>query len=156
MNQARVEDRLKKLGIELAEPPRPVGAYVPAVLTGRHIYVSGQLPLRGGELAFRGKVGAELTLEQGIEASRLAAINSVSVLKNYLSDLDRVRRIIKVTGHIACAEGFHQQAQVLNGASELYFQVFGESGRHARAALGAFELPLGAPVEIELIAEISV
>jgi len=151
----RVEDRLKELGVELGGAPTPLGAYVPAVLSGRHIYVSGQLPIVNGKLAFAGRVGGDITLAEGVEAARIAAINSISVLKGYLSNLDRVRRIVKVTGHIASAEGFTEQAQVLNGASDLYFQVFGESGRHARAALGAYELPLGAPVEIELIAEIA-
>jgi enamine deaminase RidA (YjgF/YER057c/UK114 family) len=150
---AKVEERLKELGIVLGAVPTPVGSYKPAVVSGSHIYVSGQLPIVEGRLAVSGRLGEDLALEEGIGAARIAAINTVAVLKKYISDLDRVRRIVKVTGYVASARGFHMQAQVVNGASDLYYEVFGERGRHARAAVGVSELPLGAPVEIELIAE---
>lgn len=150
---ARVEKRLKELGIVLGDVPKPVGAYMPAVVSGSHIYVSGQLPIVEGSLAVRGRLGENLTLEEGIAAARIAAINTVAVLKRYISDLDKIRKIVKVTGYVASAKGFEMQAQVINGASDLYYEIFGERGRHARAAVGVSELPLGAPVEIELIAE---
>lgn len=152
--KTKVEQRLGELGIELPRAPSPVGAYRAAVVSGTSVYVSGQLPLRDGKLVHEGKLGSVLSIKQGAEAARIAAINSIAVLRELLVDLDRVKRILKVTGYVASAEGFTSQAQVINGASELYFDVFGERGRHARAAVGVYELPLGAPVEIELIAEV--
>ena len=151
----RAEDRLEQLGIEIPLVQAPLGAYVPAVISENMIFISGQLPLVSGELAFKGKLGSEITVEQGMEAARRASINAISVLKNELGNLDRVERIVKITGYIASATGFNQQANVLNGASELFFEVFGEPGRHARVAVGVSELPLDAPVEIEVIALIS-
>ncbi len=151
----KAEERLEELGIEVPPLQAPLGAYVPAVISGHLIYVSGQLPLVKGELTIKGKVGSEVSLEQGMEAARRASINAISVLKNELGQLRRVERIVKITGYIASAPGFNQQANVLNGASELFFQVFGEPGRHSRVAVGVFELPLDSPVEIEVIAQIS-
>ncbi|HEX3034696.1 MAG TPA: RidA family protein [Thermodesulfobacteriota bacterium] len=151
---AKVEERLKELGIEIAESPAPLGAYKPAVVSTNFIFISGQLPLKGGKLLHKGKVGAGVSIEEGAEAARLAAINSLSIMKSELGNLDRVKRIVKMTGYVASAEGFDMQAKVVNGASEFFYQVFGENGRHARAAVGVYELPLGAPVEIEVIAEI--
>jgi enamine deaminase RidA (YjgF/YER057c/UK114 family) len=151
----RVEERLRELGIEIFPPPTPQGAYQPAVISGNLIFISGQLPLKEGELLYRGKVGNEISIEEGIQAARLAALNSLSVMKSELGDLGRIRRIVKVTGYVASASGFNMQAKVINGASQLFYDIFGEMGRHARAAVGVYELPLGAPVEIEVIAEIS-
>ena len=151
----KAEDRLKELGIEIPEVQAPLGAYVPAVISEQLIFISGQLPMTGGELSVKGKVGAELSVEQGMEAARRASINSIAALKSELGDLDRVQRIVKITGYIASAPGFNQQANVMNGASDLFFQAFGEAGRHARVAVGVSELPLDAPVEIEVIARIS-
>ena len=152
---AKVEERLKELGIEIPESPAPLGAYKPAVVSGNLIFISGQRPLKGGKLIHKGKVGAGISIEEGAEAARLAAINSLSVMKSELGNLDRVKRVVKMTGYVASAEGFDMQAKVINGASELFYQVFGENGRHARAAVGVYELPLGAPEESEVIAEIS-
>ncbi len=151
----KAEDRLKELGIDIPQVQTPLGAYVPAVITGHLIYISGQLPMVSGELTLKGKVGSEISLEQGMEAARRASVNAVAVLKNELGDLDRIERIVKITGYVASAPGFNQQANIMNGASELFFQVFGEAGRHARVAVGVSELPLDAPVEIEVIAQIS-
>ena len=153
---AKVENRLKALGIEIPGIQTPLGAYVPAVISGRLIYVSGQLPLVKGELEYIGKLGSDLTIEQGMEAAKRASINAIAVLKNELGDLSRVKGIVKITGYIASAPGFNGQAAVMNGASDLFFQVFGESGRHARVAVGVSELPIDAPVEIEVIARISI
>jgi Putative translation initiation inhibitor, yjgF family len=151
----KVEEKLKELGIELSESPTPLGAYRPAVVSGNLVFVSGQLPLKEGKLVYKGKLGAEVSVEDGMQAARLAAINSLSVLKSELGDLNKIKGVIKMTGYVASAAGFDMQAKVLNGASELFYDVFGEMGKHARAAVGVYELPLGAPVEIEIIAEIS-
>lgn len=151
----KAEERLVELGLEVPSVQAPLGAYVPAVISGHLIYISGQLPLVNGVLTIRGKLGSEVSIEQGMEAARRASVNAIAVLKNELSDLEQVERIVKITGYIASAPGFNQQADVLNGASELFFQVFGESGRHSRVAVGVSELPLDSPVEIEVIAQIS-
>lgn len=151
----KVEQKLKELGIEIPKVTAPLGSYKPAVISGNLIFVSGQLPLKDGTLLLKGKVGAEVSIEDGIEAARVAAINSVSVMKNELGNLNRITRVIKVTGYVSSAPGFDMQAKVINGASDLFYEIFGEIGRHARAAVGVYELPLGAPVEIEVIAEIS-
>ncbi len=151
----RVEERLREIGVEIPLPPVPQGAYQPAVISGNLIFVSGQLPIKEGELLYRGKVGSEVSVEEGIEAARLAAINSLSIMKRELGDLDRVKRIVKLTGYVSSAPGFGMQAKVVNGASEFFYDVFGDMGRHARAAVGVYELPFGAPIEVEVIAEIS-
>lgn len=148
-----IEDLLKKIGIDLPEQPKALGSYRPCVISGDMVYVSGQLPIKNGQLAFQGKLGDELSTEQGKEAARVAVINCISVLKHELGQLDRIKKIVKVTGYISSSEGFTDQADVLNGASDLLFDVFGDKGIHARAAVGVYELPKGSPVEIELIAE---
>lgn len=151
----RVEDRLREIGIEISPPPAPQGAYQPAVISGNLIFISGQLPIKEGRLLYRGKVGSDVSIEEGMDAARLAAINSISVMKGELGDLGRIKRIVKLTGYVSNAPGFDMQAKVINGASQFFYDVFGDTGRHARAAVGVYELPLGAPVEIEVIAEIS-
>lgn len=151
----KVEEKLKELGIEILDVPRPIGAYKSAVISGNLIFVSGQLPIENGALRYKGRVGEEVSVEDGIEASRIASLNALSVMKKELGDLDRIKRILKVTGYVSSASNFDMQAKVVNGASELFYLVFGEDGTHARAAVGVCGLPLGAPVEIEVIAEIS-
>lgn len=155
MAKQKIEERLQLLGIQLPAPPMPLGAYKPCVITGNLIFISGQLPLENGELKHKGKLGSNISIEQGIDAARIASINALSIMNSELGSLERINRIVKLTGFIASATGFHMQAAVLNGASELFYQIFGEKGRHARVAVGVYELPLGAPVEIEVIAEIS-
>jgi len=150
-----IEDRLKARGLELPPPPSPMGAYVPAVITGRLVFVSGQLPRWGDEMRFAGKVDAELSLDQARLAARLAALNAVSVLKAAVGELDRVRRIVKLRGSVASSPGFVNQPQVVNAASELMVEVFGDAGRHARMAVGVAELPGRAAVGIEIIAELA-
>lgn len=147
-------DRLKELGIDLPDIASPLGSYKPASVTGSLLFVSGQLPLSGGKLVFEGKVGADVSPEDAALAARQSAINVLAVLKKELGTLDNVKKIVKVTGYVASAPGFTAQAGVLNGASDLFFDVFGEEGRHARAAVGVSELPLNAPVEVEIVAEI--
>ncbi len=151
----RVEEKLGELGIKIPDVPTPLGSYRPASITGNLIFVSGQLPLSEGHLLFVGKVGGDVTVDQGAQAARASSINALAAMSKELGGLDRIKKIVKVTGYVASAPGFHGQAGVLNGASDLFFQVFGESGRHARAAVGVAELPMNAPVEVELIAEIT-
>ncbi len=149
-----VEATLKALGIELPAVPKPVASYVPAVLAGDLLYLSGMLPFRDGQVVVTGKLGAGVTVERGAEAARLALLNALAVVKHELGSLDRVQRIVRVVGHVASAAGFVQQPAVINGASDLLVQIFGESGRHARVALGAAELPLQAAIELELLVQV--
>jgi enamine deaminase RidA (YjgF/YER057c/UK114 family) len=149
-----IENRLRELGITLPAPPKPVGSYIPAVRTANLVFLSGTLPFQEGKLAWEGKLGHELTVEQGKQAARLALINALAVIQQALGSLDRVKRIVRLGGHVASAPGFNQQPMVLNGASDLLVEIFGERGIHARLALGAIELPLNASVELELIVEV--
>ena len=150
-----IEDKLKELDILLPEIATPLGSYRPCVVSGNYIYVSGQLPLKEGELLSKGIVGDDVSLEEAVEAARLCAINSLAVLKNETGDLNKIKKIVKVTGYVASSGNFYKQADVINGASNLYFDVFGEKGVHARAAVGVYKLPINAPVEVDLIAEIA-
>jgi enamine deaminase RidA (YjgF/YER057c/UK114 family) len=147
-----IEVRLKELGIELPPVAKPVAAYVPAVVAGKWVYVSGQLPLKEGKLSRVGKLGSQVSLEEGQEEARKCAVNCLAALKSVAGNLDKVEQIVKVTGFVASADGFKDQPNVVDGASEIFVLVFGESGKHARAAVGVAELPLGACVEVELVA----
>ena len=148
------EARLTALGLTLPQVTPPLAAYVPAVRTGRYVYTSGQLPVVAGELLAAGKVGAELGTAEASALARTCALNALAAAASAAGGLSAIRRIVKVTGFVASSPGFTQQAQVVNGASELLLEVFGEAGRHARSAVGMAVLPLDAPVEIELIAEV--
>ncbi|MEZ0383573.1 RidA family protein [Mycobacterium sp. pW045] len=145
--------RLSELGIELPETAAPLAAYVPAVRTGDLVYTSGQLPMTGGKLARSGKVGAEVSPEEGHALARICALNALAAV-DALVGLDAVTRVVKVVGFVASAPTFNGQPGVVNGASELLGEVFGEAGAHARSAVGVSALPLDAPVEVELIVEI--
>jgi len=147
-------DRLAELGLELPPVTPPVAAYVPAVQTGNHVYVSGQVPVADGKLLASGKVGAEVNPEEAKQLARRCALNALAAV-DALVGLDRVVRVVKVVGFVASASGFTGQPGVINGASELFGAVFGEAGRHARSAVGVYELPRGAPVEVEVIVEIA-
>lgn len=149
-----VSDRLKHLGIELPPVAAPVACYVPAVRSGNIVYTSGQLPFVDGELPGVGKVGAEITEEQAYGLARIAALNALAAV-NQVADVNHVKRIVKIVGFVASAPGFSRQPAVVNGASELVGDIFGEAGRHARSAVGVSELPLNSPVEIEIIAEVA-
>lgn len=148
------EKKLQALGFTLPSPPKPVATYVPAVRSGNLLFLSGMIPMVEGKMAMAGKLGKELTVEQGQQAARITLLNALAVIKAELGALDQVRRIVRIGVHVASAEGFTQQPAVANGASDLLVQIFGDAGRHARLALGAAELPLGAPVELEMIVEI--
>src|SRR5262245_61817950 len=145
------EEKLSALGLQLPEAPKPVATYVPAVRTGNLLFLSGVLPMRNGQLAYAGKLGRELSVPEGVEAAKVAILNALAIAKQEIGSLDRITRVVKVVGHVASAEGFTDQPQVLNGASDLLVAIFGEAGRHARVAVGAAELPRRAAVEIELI-----
>lgn len=149
-----VEAKLKEMGLTVPEAPKPVAAYVPAVKAGEYIYTSGQIPFVNGELKYKGKVGNDLTPEQGYEAAKICCLNCLSVIKGQIGDLNQIKRIVKVTGFVSSAPGFNGQPGVINGASELLGQLFGEQGQHARSAVGVNELPLDAAVEVEMIVQV--
>ncbi|TCO64316.1 RidA family protein [Actinocrispum wychmicini] len=146
-------DRLAELGIELPAVAAPLAAYVPAVQSGSQVYVSGQLPFVGGTLPATGKVGAEVSPEEAKAHARTCALNALAAVHD-LVGVDAVTRVVKVGGFVAAAEGFTAVPAVVNGASELFGEVFGDAGKHARAAVGVAELPLGAPVEVDVIFEV--
>ena len=148
-----ISARLAELGITLPAVAKPLAAYVPAVRTGNLVYTSGQLPIQSGELTHIGKVGAEVPPEQGKIAARTCALNALAAI-DALAGIDSVVRVVKLVGFVASAPGFNGQPAVINGASEFLGEVFGETGAHARSAVGVSELPLGAPVEVELIVEV--
>lgn len=150
-----IENRIEQLGIVLPEPPKVAALYVPAVTVANLVFTSGNDCRIDGRLMFQGKVGGELTLEQGQQAARQTVINLLAVLKSHLGDLNRIKRIVKLLGFVNSAPGFTEQPYVINGASQLLEEIFGESGKHARSALAAPELPFNAPVEIEMIVEIN-
>jgi enamine deaminase RidA (YjgF/YER057c/UK114 family) len=147
-------ERLAALGLTLPPVAAPVAAYVPAVRTGRYVYTSGQLPTVDGKLPAVGKVGDEVSAQDAAGMARTCALNALAAAASAAGGLEAIRRIVKVTGFVASAPGFGGQAQVINGASELLIEVFGEDGKHSRSAIGVAELPLNAPVEVELIAEV--
>lgn len=155
MTEAPIEEVLSSLGITLPTPPTPAGSYVPAVITGSLVFLAGQIPTEAGQVKFKGKAGKDLSIEAAQQAARLCTINALAQLKAALGTLDRVKRIVKVTGFVNCEPSFVNQANVINGASDLLVQVFGDNGRHARAAVGVNSLPLDSAVEVELIAEIN-
>lgn len=152
----RVADRLKALGYELPAVPYPAGSYVPTILTtGALLFTAGQLPFKDGRLLYTGKVGEDVSTEEAKEAARLCVLNALSAIETEAGSLENVRRVVKVTGYVASAAGFNDQPEVMNGASDLLGVLFGEKGLHARTAVGIAELPLGAPVEVELIVELA-
>ena len=150
-----IKQRLEELGIDLPEPPVPVANYVPWVRTGNLVFISGQVPMGADGPRYMGKVGDSLTLEQGQEAARLCAINILAQLSVACGgDLDRVQRCVRLGGFVNCVDGFSEQPAVVNGASDLMVEVFGEEGRHARAAVGVNALPLGVSVEVDAVFEV--
>jgi enamine deaminase RidA (YjgF/YER057c/UK114 family) len=146
--------RLAELDIQLPDVAAPLAAYVPAVRTGSLVYTAGQLPMQFGRLVRTGKVGAEVSPEDAKALARICALNALAAVHSLVS-VDAVTRVVKVVGFVASAPGFHGQPGVINGASELFGEVFGEAGAHARSAVGVSELPLDAPVEVELIVEVT-
>jgi enamine deaminase RidA (YjgF/YER057c/UK114 family) len=149
-----VEERLNRLHLELPPPPQAVGAYVSAVRAGKLVFLAGQIPIRDGKPVCQGKLGSELSASESGECVRAAVMNGLSALKVVIGDLDKVVRVVKLTGYVASAPGFMGQPAVLNHASRLLLAAFGERGRHARVAVGVTELPLGVPVELEMVFEV--
>lgn len=148
------EERLEALGLSVPEVATPVAAYVPAVRSGNHVFTSGQLPMRSGELITTGKVGAGVSPEEATECARQCALNALAAVRAEVGELASVKRMVKVVVFVASDPSFTGQPQVANGASELLGEVFGSSGRHARSAVGVPVLPLDAPVELELVVEV--
>ena len=150
----KIEERLLELNIEIPKPIIPLGSYIPAVISGNYVYISGQLPIQGGQLIYKGRVGDDLSIEQGYEAARIAAINAISAITTVIDDLNRIKKIVKLNGYVASSENFFDQPKVINGASELLFDIFGEKGIHTRSAVGVANLPMQSCVELDLIVEI--
>lgn len=148
------EARLAELGVTLPSPPAPVASYVPTVISGNHLYVSGQVPMVDGKAVATGRVGETLDAGEAAKVARVCALNVLAQVKAALGDLSRVARVVKVTGFVASEPGFADQPEVVNGASELFVEVFGDAGRHARSAVGVAALPRNVPVEVEAIIEI--
>ncbi|MGH3361559.1 MAG: RidA family protein [Nocardioides sp.] len=151
---AHPEERLAALGLSVPEVAKPVAVYVPAVRSGDHVFTSGQLPMRSGELMLTGKVGGDVSPEEAVECARQCALNAIAAVKAEVGDLSRVKRIVKVVAFVASTPDFTGQPLVANGASELFGEVFGEAGVHARSAVGVPVLPLDSPVEVELVVEV--
>lgn len=148
------EAKIKELGLTIPEAPKPVAAYVPAVRSGNLVYTAGQIPFLNGELKYKGKLGKELTVEEGYEAAKLCALNCLSVIKGVIGDLNKIVRVVRVGGFVNSVPEFADQPKVVNGASELFGQIFGEAGKHARAAVGSINLPMNAAVEVEVVVEV--
>jgi len=152
---SRVEDRLAELGLTVPALAAPVAAYVPAVRSGDHVWTSGQLPFVDGSLVATGKVGVDVEPDAAADLARICALNALAAIKAEIGDLDTVQRVVKVVGYVASAPSFAGQPAVINGASELLGEVFGEAGRHARSAVGVAVLPLDAPVEVEVVVQVA-
>jgi enamine deaminase RidA (YjgF/YER057c/UK114 family) len=148
------EEKLKEMGIEIPEAPKPLAAYIPAVKTGNLVMTAGQLPMVNGKLILEGKVGSDVTVEEAEEAAKQCAVNCLSVIKAEIGSLDKIKRIVKIAAFVNSADGFTAQPKVANGASEFVVEVFGDAGKHVRSAVGVNELPINAPVEIEMIVEV--
>jgi enamine deaminase RidA (YjgF/YER057c/UK114 family) len=151
---SQVEERLQQRGLQLPPKPSPMAQYVSAVSTGNLVFVAGHGPHRDGELIYKGKLGQDVDVERGYEAAQLVALNMLASLKAEIGDLDRVKRVVKLLGMVNCVPDFGQQPEVINGASDLLVDIFGERGRHARSAVGMASLPRGISVEIEMIVEV--
>lgn len=145
--------RLKELGISVPSVPKPVASYEPAVIYGELVYASGQTGTVDGVLRHEGKLGREIGIEEARESARISVLNCLAAVETVIGDLNRVKRIVRLTGYVASAEGFGRQPEVIEGASALLLQIFGDAGKHARSAIGVAELPYHAPVEVELIVQ---
>jgi enamine deaminase RidA (YjgF/YER057c/UK114 family) len=151
---SQVEDRIKSLGMVLPEVPVPLAAYVPAKKIGQVIFTAGQLPIQKGELICKGLLGQDVDVEQAYQAARICTLNALAAIKGVVKDLDQIVEVVRVVGYVASVSTFIQQPAIVNGASELLLEIFGEVGKHARSAVGVASLPLNASVEIELTVEV--
>lgn len=148
------EEKLKQMGITIPETAKPLAAYIPAMQIGNLVMTSGQVPISAGVVKYSGKVGKDLTEEEGKAAAKLCAMNCLSAVKSVIGSLDKIKRVLKLTVFVSSAEGFTAQPKVANGASEFIVEIFGEAGKHVRSAVGVSELPLNSAVEIEMIVEV--
>ncbi len=149
-----IEQILNSKGIKIPEAPKPLASYIPVTKVGNLVFTAGQIPLKDGALAYEGKVGTDITVEEGMKAALICTINCLSVIKSEIGSLDNIKKIVKVTVFVNSADGFTDQPKVANGASDLLVEVFGDAGKHVRSAVGVNELPIGASVEIEMIVEV--
>ena len=151
---SKIESQLGKIGLKLPEIPKPVAAYVPAKQSGKLVFTAGQLPMVNGELFSKGLLGQDVDIEEANKAARICTLNALAAIKGVIGDLDRIKQVVRVVGYVASIPTFTQQPVVVNGASELLLEIFGDSGKHARSAVGMVVLPMNASVEIELTVEI--
>lgn len=149
-----IEEKLNELGYEIPEAPKPLASYIPVTKVGNLVFTAGQIPMKSGELVYKGKIGKEISLENGIKAAEICTINCLSVIKSQIDNLDNIKKIVKVTVFVNSADGFTDQPKVANGASDLLVRVFGEKGKHVRSAVGVNELPIDSAVEVEMIVEV--
>ena len=149
-----IENRLGQIGLKIPEAPKPVAAYIPAKQTGNLVFTAGQLPMVNGELISKGLLGQDVEIDEANKAARICTLNALSAIKGVIGDLDQIKQIVRVVGYVASVPTFTQQPAVVNGASELLLEIFGENGKHARSAVGMAVLPLNASVEIELTVEV--
>lgn len=149
-----IEARLKDLNIELPDAPKPLAAYIPAKQAGQLIFTAGQLPMVNGELFLKGLLGQDVEIEDANKAARICTLNGLAAIKGLIGDLDKIKQIVRVVGYVASVPNFTQQPAVINGASELLLEIFGDKGKHARSAVGMAVLPLNASVEVELTVEV--
>jgi enamine deaminase RidA (YjgF/YER057c/UK114 family) len=150
----QIEQNIKNLGLSLPDTPKPVAAYIPAKQTGNLVFTAGQLPMVNGELISKGLLGQDVEIDEANKAARICTLNALAAIKGVIGDLDRIKQIVRVVGYVASVPTFTQQPAVVNGASELLLEIFGENGKHARSAVGMAVLPLNASVEIELTVEV--
>ena len=150
----KIESRINELKIMLPDAPKPVAAYIPAKQTGNLVFTAGQLPMVNGELISKGLLGQDVEIDEANKAARICTLNALAAIKGVIGDLDRIKQIVRVVGYVASVPTFTQQPAVVNGASELLLEIFGENGKHARSAVGMAVLPLNASVEIELTVEV--
>lgn len=150
----RIEQKLEQMRLPLPESAKPVASYIPAVRSGNLVFCSGQLPTRAGSLLHRGQVNVDVSEDDAYECARVAALNCLAAIKTVVADLDSISRIVRVTGYVSSADGFTNQPAIVNGASDFLVELFAEAGHHARAAIGVSQLPLNAPVEIDMIVEV--
>lgn len=150
-----IEEKLRSLNITLPTPPKPAGSYVPVIISQKVAYVSGQIPMEEGKILYAGKVTKNVTVENAQKAARLCTLNALAQLKEYLGDLERIVKIVRISGYVNSDHEFMEQPKVINAASDLLFELFGEKGRHTRIAVGVASLPLNSTVELDMIVEIS-
>ena len=151
---SKIELKLSSIGVTLPEAPKPVASYIPAKQSGNLVFTAGQLPMVNGELISKGLLGQDVEIEEANKAARICTLNALAAIKSVIGDLDRIKQIVRVVGYVASVPTFTQQPAVVNGASELLLEIFGENGKHARSAVGMAVLPLNASVEIELTVEV--